>query len=1086
LLRLATSPTVINVQQPSQTTAETDIEGEGAAETSRGSAPSLPPAPYSTMPLGLDFHEVDWRHPVRHPVADFQRLIRLGKKFVILKASQDRPDQVFTNHYEFARQAGLFRGAYHFFTTHPVADQVNLFVRLVRRLGPGDLPPSLDVEDGSLTLFRHYHYIHHFNDGHQEGNQAGTNRLLADLQGWLDRVEAALGRTPIIYTGTMWRDDLQSTRMSNYPLWTIPRHFSTRHWARAEILQYAEEGGNWLGFAHYAEPGVNIAGAQYDAYNGTIYGLRGLAGLGRPGVALSPPAFGLNSVSYIAHAEIDNSLHLMVGPAWADRNLSAGDLPGRGTDPVLLASRDALFLYFRSGNDLIEATATRANNWHWNSDKIGALPLPIHDPHAILSGSQRFVVYWGDDDDWHLQTWNGGWASSGGLLSRANLRTGTTGRSTGQPTLYVTRGVVHVVGRVDMDGHLFDLWLHGGAWKKDDITSLARDLAPNMPAATYSPCVYETSAGVAIAFRAVGGNIWVITRGDNAPTNVTAAAHAKSAAGPPTCFVLNDKPHIVYRGNDRLIYDIWLDGGMWHVSQICIAQAAADPVATTNGTIALAAVRAHEGIIYAALFDGTVWTCTPTTKATMLPQPSAPGDFPGGWGGILLGSRYRADTEGVPSSTPVLHLEKVKISGLPEIILALGSSGRYEGFFGKPIHERWEPTSTAEIQIMGRIRIEDSGILRNYDGKKDGKDWPLGGVVGSAPVKIVNADGPSNSVVRDTKVRPDGTFVFSTHLTVDGLTRNLTIYPKVELKGGKSISAAVVVELIDLDGFLTLVEPKEKARPSSQTHLEFLASVRKIYQGGPQDPLSAYFNSVLYRNRVVKPLVPPNSADEKVFKLYEKWIYADGEWLDIGHVLTGIEGSPKQEPSKDQNIPMPPARRELIVTWAGDLGSALQHYIADFWHAIDKGDPIDLMDYLLKKYATRTDLIGDIDGINIGTAYDPSRSLAQNLRAYYGQKSRRRYHEFIANSKDNKGQADLPLVSGKKPPKLSKQARQAIADNTRSQFLVPLQVLGKLYRGTDPYKRKLVDEIIQVNSPEMDTVVEYFARFLEDGLAREP
>lgn len=121
-----------------------------------------------------------------------------------------------------------------------------------------------------------------------------------------------------------------------------------------------------------------------------------------------------------------------------------------------------------------------------------------------------------------------------------------------------------------------------------------------------------------------------------------------------------------------------------------------------------------------------------------------------------------------------------------------------------------------------------------------------------------------------------------------------------------------------------------------------------------------------------------------------------------------------------------------------------------------------------------------------GTQTDSSRSLAENLRAYYGQKSRRRYHEFIANSKDKKGNAELPLVSGKQPPQLSKQARQAIANNIYSQYLVPLWLRRILYHGNEPDKRKLVDAIIREDSPEMDVVVEYFARFLEDGLAREP
>lgn len=442
----------------------------------------------------------------------------------------------------------------------------------------------------------------------------------------------------------------------------------------------------------------------------------------------------------------------------------------------------------------------------------------------------------------------------------------------------------------------------------------------------------------------------------------------------------------------------------------------------------------------------------------------------------------------VASSTPVLHLEKVKISGLPEIILTPGSSGRYEGFFVTPIHLRKDQTSHVqttqkEIELTGRIQIEESGTRRNYDSKKDGKEWPLGGVKGSAPVKIVKADGPIISSVSYWKVRPEGTFAFTTNIIVEGFTRSLTIYPRVELKGGKSIAAAVVVVLIDLDGFLALVDPKEKARPSSQTHLEFLASVRKIYQGGPKDPLSGAFDVVLYRYRNVNPLVPPDTAEDKRFKLYKDWLFADREWVDIGHVLTGIEGSPKQDPSKDQNIPKP-RRPELLVTWAGDLGNALQAYIKDFWNAIDQGDPVDLNDYFLKR-ASRIDLIGDIDGINIGTAYDSSRSLAENLRAYYGTKSRRRYHEFIANSKGEKGKPELPLVSGKKLPQLSKQARQAIARNTKL-FLDPLWITGKLYSGTDPSKRKLVDEIVKEDSPEMDIVVAYFARFLEDGLAREP
>jgi hypothetical protein len=202
--------------------------------------------------------------------------------------------------------------------------------------------------------------------------------------------------------------------------------------------------------------------------------------------------------------------------------------------------------------------------------------------------------------------------------------------------VYVTGEVIHVTGRVDADGHLFDLWEDGaGGWRKDDITALARDLAPAMPAATYSPCVCETSTGVAIAFRAVGGDLWVITRNDNAPTNLMTAVLAPKCAGHPTCFVLADKlPHFVYRAVDQSVNEIWLEAGTWHTRQICTMSAASDPVAASDGTSVLVAVRTSNGVIQAAQFNGTSWTCTATMSAPPAPS-AASGDLMGDGGSLV-------------------------------------------------------------------------------------------------------------------------------------------------------------------------------------------------------------------------------------------------------------------------------------------------------------------------------------------------------------------------------------------------------------------------------------------------------------------
>jgi len=60
-----------------------------------------------------------------------------------------------------------------------------------------------------------------------------------------------------------------------------------------------------------------------------------------------------------------------------------------------------------------------------------------------------------------------------------------------------------------------------------------------------------------------------------------------------------------------------LTKGVWRVGQICSVQAAADPVTTANGTVGLVAVRAPDGMIHAAQFDGALWTCNPTAAAEM-------------------------------------------------------------------------------------------------------------------------------------------------------------------------------------------------------------------------------------------------------------------------------------------------------------------------------------------------------------------------------------------------------------------------------------------------------------------------------------
>jgi GH25 family lysozyme M1 (1,4-beta-N-acetylmuramidase) len=625
------------------------------------SPPAPPPPAVRALPLGVDIAAE------RTNLAGFQNLKRRGKTFAIVKASQGRsPNGRFNDYYGFAAQAGLIRGSYHFLSNrhsrHPVfggsiADQTAALLRLVPRIVPGDLAPALDVEDGGAfpldtahaPVDPHdpvgYRYRPNYVKGQAQNPdwQRGRDELLDDIQRFVDVIEAALGRTPLIYTSRTWTDSdaMQNpTRMSQYPLWFLdhycdPARILHNHGIRTiggwglnyEILQYAEQSADrrWCGRRPYKEPDIDVEGLDFDAYNGTIDGLRGLADLGRPAVAVDR-TFLTGATRYIAQSDRDGALHLMTHTrgSWssrvlADPNRSNPDL--EGSDPVLAAQAGSVFAYYRSQRHLVEAVSQPALSPTWRTRHLEDVVAPLHDPRAIVDGTRRHVVYWGDDDDWHLLTLDGPRITNqGSVLSRAGVKTGARqGQSTGQPVLYLAGRTCHVLGRAGFDGHLVDLW-YDGQWRHDDLTANARALNAATPAATYSPCVYETPAGVTVVFRGVRGELWSIDRRTGRPTHITHELRAQAPpllAGHPTCFVLAGVAHIVYRGVDKLIYDVQSKAGAWTARRICDDKAAADPVATTDGSIGTAAIRTMDGSIHEAVFDGTTWTCTATATATV-------------------------------------------------------------------------------------------------------------------------------------------------------------------------------------------------------------------------------------------------------------------------------------------------------------------------------------------------------------------------------------------------------------------------------------------------------------------------------------
>ncbi|HEX9736836.1 MAG TPA: GH25 family lysozyme [Thermoanaerobaculia bacterium] len=176
---------------------------------------SAPPPPAPQRPLGGPGGELQVQEPARPDPAqatrgidvsvhsgavDWTRVAGQGVHFAFVKATEgvDLADGAFQDHWPAVKEAGLIRGAYHFYVTEDdPQEQARFFIANVV-LEPGDLAPVVDVE----VL------------GH------GTQPGLADrLRTFIGIVEEHYGVRPIIYTSPKFWDQHLDDTFGGYPLW---------------------------------------------------------------------------------------------------------------------------------------------------------------------------------------------------------------------------------------------------------------------------------------------------------------------------------------------------------------------------------------------------------------------------------------------------------------------------------------------------------------------------------------------------------------------------------------------------------------------------------------------------------------------------------------------------------------------------------------------------------------------------------------------------------------------------------------------------------------------------------------------------
>lgn len=179
------------------------------------------PARYSIHGIDVSRYQqrINWEAVRDMAVAD----IRLS--FAVIKATEGttRVDPHFRRNWKKCREAGLIRGAYHFFiATRDGKKQAQNFLEHVT-LATGDMPPVLDIESTNGVV---------------------TPQLRKEVKAWLETVEEATGVKPIIYTNADFYKRYLKDHFEDYPLWVA--HYLEAHQPRVSrnwvLWQHSEKG----------------------------------------------------------------------------------------------------------------------------------------------------------------------------------------------------------------------------------------------------------------------------------------------------------------------------------------------------------------------------------------------------------------------------------------------------------------------------------------------------------------------------------------------------------------------------------------------------------------------------------------------------------------------------------------------------------------------------------------------------------------------------------------------------------------------------------------------------------------------------
>jgi lysozyme len=138
---------------------------------------------------------------------DWPKVRADGVTFAYIKATEggDYLDSKFRRNWEAAKEAGLRRGAYHFYyLCRPVREQIAWFKSHVPR-DPEALPPALDME-----------WVPTSKNCKVKPSRA---KIVADMRLFLKSLEHHYGKRPVIYATASFHHDVLEGSFNDYPFW---------------------------------------------------------------------------------------------------------------------------------------------------------------------------------------------------------------------------------------------------------------------------------------------------------------------------------------------------------------------------------------------------------------------------------------------------------------------------------------------------------------------------------------------------------------------------------------------------------------------------------------------------------------------------------------------------------------------------------------------------------------------------------------------------------------------------------------------------------------------------------------------------